>query len=148
MILEISKMGCDVKIDIGSGYNPAVGYKTLDSNYSSNYHDIEELPSVDVFRCRNVIHHIQNLNLFFKQLHEKLKNNGKIIIIEPIEEFYKQNLFLDNLWYRWINKRNDIYISNSYRDYLQIAKVFFKIKKTKIRKEKRWTILQKIYYNI
>jgi len=98
------------KVDVGSGYNPAKGYRTCDINYNCDYHDIAEIKNVDIIRLRNVIHHIEDIGTFFKDIHRCLDKDGRIIIIEPSEKNYRQNFFLDRLWYRGINKRLDIYI--------------------------------------
>jgi len=93
------------------------------------YNKDGELPhnSVSIFRLRNVIHHIPNLQKLFENLKNYLRDDGVIEIIDVNEEHYKQNLCLDNLWYRYVNKRNDIWISQNYRDYAKIACKMFKI---------------------
>jgi ubiquinone/menaquinone biosynthesis C-methylase UbiE len=106
------------KLDFGSGYNPTPDYKTLDCNYTCDYYDIDEIPdnSIDIIRCRNVLHHIDDLDSLIKKFKLKLKNNGTIKIIDCNSENYSKNIYLDYLWYRYIFKRYDIYINYYYRD--------------------------------
>lgn len=142
-------------IDYGSGYNPKKGYKTCDftTNPCLDYNVIDykiynkdgELPhkSVSIFRLRNVIHHIPNLQKLFENLKNYLMDDGVIEIIDVNEEHYKQNLCLDNLWYRYVNKRNDIWISQNYRDYAKIASKMFKILHNFKENEKECIVLTK-----
>lgn len=96
-----------IKIDIGSGYNPSIGYKTCDVNSYCDYYMVDDIPDyyVDVIRLRNVIHHIRNLDEFISSLIKKLKPNGKLLIIDCNEENFKTNVILDKLWYRFVNYR-------------------------------------------
>lgn len=140
------------KVDFGSGYNPAKGFLPCDITGSSTlcYHfDIHQhklfeytkkhfIPnhknyamtlckdeSINIFLMKNVIHHIYSLEDTFKELHRVLSKNGKLRIIEAIEPYYGINKILDNLWYRGINKRSDIWFSSEYRDYKRILKEIF-----------------------
>lgn len=107
-----------LKIDFGSGYHPKRNYKTLDFNYGCDYYSLDELDdnSVDEFRLRNVIHHIYDLNGLFEKIYKKLKPDGVLNIIDCRKEYFKNNVLLDKIWYRYIFNRNDIYISNEYID--------------------------------
>lgn len=139
-----------MKIDFGSGYNPKQGYKSCDftenpildfqvKNYKIYYDLNKELSenSVDEFFVRNTIHHIKDLNQLFKMFFKYLKNDGKLIIIEVNEKNFKANLFLDQLWYRYIIPRSEIWFSKTYRNYKKIAlKHGFKLKKENIENEK------------
>ena len=143
-------------IDIGSGYNPAKGYKTADITEFPNldyiiknnkiYSKISELKvnSVDKFRLRNVIHHVKNLDEFFNNLFKYLKKTGIIEIIDCNKTNYFANFCLDNLWYRYIIPRKEIFIADNYRDYTKIAKKSgFNVLKQNIINEKEITILRK-----
>ena len=85
-----------LKIDFGSGYNHKEGYKSC---------DIVPLPNLDYFYD---------------------EQNDKILYLEEAsdvrKECYGANLFLDNLWYRGIIPREEIWFSPNYRDYFQILK--------------------------
>lgn len=143
-------------IDIGSGYNPAKGYKTADITEFPNldyiiknnkiYSKISELKvnSVDKFRLRNVIHHVKNLDEFFNNLFKYLKKTGIIEIIDCNKTNYFANFCLDNLWYRYIIPRKEIFIADNYRDYTKIAKKNgFNVIQQNIINEKEITILRK-----
>lgn len=117
-------------IDLLSGYNPEYGYKSVDyiPNYGIDYlldlntYDIDGIPegSVNKIRCRNGLHHIPNLDKLIKKCLTITSECVIIDIIEPSKECYKSNLFLDNLYYRWINQREDIWFSDRYRNYIQM----------------------------
>lgn len=143
-------------IDIGSGYNPAKGYKTaditglpqLDYIIKENkiYSNISELKgnSVNKFRLRNVIHHVKNLDGFFNSLFKYLKKDGIIEIIDCNKTNYFANFCLDNLWYRYVIPRKEIFIADNYRDYAKVAKKNgFNVLRQNIINEKEITILRK-----
>lgn len=106
-------------VDVGSGYNPKPGYMTCDNNYGCDFYNIDEIPDnyVDQFHLRNVIHHIENLHIFAKKLYDKQRWGGGLQIIDCIEGQYHINYLWDLIWYRYVNFRNDIFISNCYRDF-------------------------------
>lgn len=145
-----------LKIDFGSGYNPKKGFKTCDFTMSpfldyitKNYKiydksgEIKE-KSVNVFRCRNVLHHIKNIELLIKNFNKYLKKNGKLIIIDCRKEYYYANWCMDNLWYRYVIPRPEVWISNKYRNYKDIClKNGFKLKSVKYKDEKEIYIFQK-----
>ncbi len=119
-----------LKIDFGSGYNHKEGYKSCDITNLPNLDYVYdekndkilylEEESVDEFYLRNVVHHLKDISKTFKCLDKYLKKGAIITIIDVRKEFYKQNLFLDNLWYRFIIPRNEIWFSPIYRDYFKI----------------------------
>src|ERR1035437_940569 len=93
------------KLDFGSGYNPQTEYKTCDvCGYVDYYFDPIEYKIdaedgiFDEIRCRNVIHHVKDLNKLSKEFYRVLKNGGRLKIIEPIRECYDANYYLDYLW--------------------------------------------------
>lgn len=143
-------------IDIGSGYNPTKGFKTADITEFPNldyiiknnkiYSKTAELKvnSVDKFRLRNVVHHIKDLNQLLVNLFKYLKPNGTIEIIDCNKEHYSANVCLDNLWYRYVIPRKEIFIADAYRDYAKLAKTIgFNVLKQNTIDEKEITILQK-----
>lgn len=145
-----------LKIDFGSGYNPKKGYKTCDITYSPfldyvtdgcKIYDKEgELhpSSVDVLYARNTLHHIQDLQPLIQNFYKYLKPNGVLEIIDCRKEYFDKNILLDNIWYRYINKNNNIYISNRYRNYSKICiEVGFKLVHKKFNDEKETTIFKK-----
>lgn len=157
-IMKRSKISStqNLYIDIGSGYNPKSGYKTADITGFPNldylikdnklYSKKAELKenTVDKFRLRNVIHHVKDLNQLFINLFRYLKPNGIIEIIDCNKKHYSANLCLDNLWYRYVIPRKEIFIANAYRDYANLAKTIgFNILNKNVNKEKEITILQK-----
>lgn len=143
-------------IDIGSGYNPAKGYKTADitgmpyldylikdDKIYSRHGELKE-NSVDKFKLRNTVHHIENLNILFNNLFKYLKPNGIIEIIDCNKEHYFSNYCLDNLWYRYVIPRKEIFIANTYRDYTNLArKINFKVLNRTSKNEKEFITLQK-----
>lgn len=135
-------------VDFGSGHNPRKGFLSCDitSNadlyYNTETFEIENFnEKVDLINVRNVVHHLPDIKRTMNSLKKYLTKNGKIVIIEPSKENFKTNLFLDVLWYRGINKREDIEIFN-YRDYHKILSDDFCIKKTILSHEKQVTILK------
>lgn len=121
-----------LKIDFGSGYNPNKGYKTCDITYSPTLdyvYDIKkqtilelEENTVDEFYLKNVVHHIKELEVTFLVLKKYLKKGGKLHIIDANEKYFKQNVILDILWYRWLIPQQEIWFSRNYRDYKKILK--------------------------
>jgi ubiquinone/menaquinone biosynthesis C-methylase UbiE len=116
-------------LDFGSGYNPKQGFKTCDitSNPMLDYHfDVEtyrincEDSVFDYIRCKNVLHHVEDLNRLYKEFQRVLKPNGQLYIYEPNKNGFEANVYLDKLWYNSIN-RIEIYIAEQYRDYEKLA---------------------------
>lgn len=148
-----------MKIDFGSGYNPEKDYLTCDPfhpmsdvlyDYENYKIDLDQ-GTVTEIRCRNVLHHVKNLKRLFKEFYRVLKPTGIIKIIEPTEEAFKVNLFLDLLWYRFISKRNEIWISKKYVNYIEIGlRSGFKCYSKRIENEKEistLTTLKEVYAN-
>lgn len=147
-----------LKIDFGSGYSPRKGYSTCDITYSPfldyvyDVHKNEILDlnynSVDVFYLRNVVHHLKYLKLTLNKLSKYLKFNGIIIIEDCRKEYFKQNVFLDRLWYRYIIPREEIWFSNVYRDYSIIMnELNFKLINKKYKNEKEILVWRKLKKN-
>lgn len=116
-------------IDFGSGYNPKKGYKTCDvvTNPMLDYwYDGQDTivglkeASVDIFYLRNVIHHIPDLYKTLSVIKKYLKHKGKLIIIDCNKEHFNTNVILDKIWYRYVRNDNRIFISESYRDYMDV----------------------------
>lgn len=116
-------------IDFGSGYNPKKGYKTCDvvtnpmlDYWYDGHNTIVGLKeaSVDIFYLRNVIHHIPNLYKTLSVIKKYLKHKGKLIIIDCNKEHFNTNVILDKIWYRYVRNDNQIFISESYRDYMDV----------------------------
>ena len=78
--------------------------------------------SVDEFHVRNVIHHMPDIKRTIRCLKRYLKIKGKIVIIDCDDKHFKTNVCLDNVWYRFINKNNKIFISQVWRDYFAIMR--------------------------
>jgi hypothetical protein len=145
-----------LKIDFGSGYNPKLGFSSCDfttnpmlcfqfiDNKIIDKNGNELLKnSVDEFFCKNVIHHIKNLDNLFKMFRYYLKYDGILTIIECNENHFTENVILDTIWYRYINPRYDIWISKLYRNYLNIAnRNGFKVKYSNKINEKEKYILK------
>ena len=119
-----------LKIDFGSVYNPNSDYKICDITYLPNldyvYNQDDnvivgcEYCSVDEFYLRNVVHHLPDMKKTFSCLIKYLKTNGEIKIIDVRKEYFKQNLILDILWYRYVIPRYEVWFSKCYRDYFKI----------------------------
>lgn len=116
-----------VFVDIGSGYNPRPGFKTCDDNFNCDFYSVREIPenSVDVFNCRNVVHHVEDVFNFSQNMFNKMKENSAIVITDCRRENYNTNFFLDVLWYRYVFQRPNIFICSQYRDYSYFFKLFF-----------------------
>ncbi len=126
-----------MKLDYGSGRQPKTGFKSSDfcgaPNYDFYIKDYKVLDtedkSCDVIHCRNVIHHIpeEDLPLLFAEFKRLLKDDGELIISEPREEFHKQNLILDLIWYRFLVNDDKIMIPYKYVNYKKYLVDFEKI---------------------
>lgn len=121
-----------MKIDFGSGYNPKPGYLSCDFVYNRNIdlYFIDgkfDLPnnSVDEIFCKNVLHHIKNLDNLYKEFARVLKINGKLSILDCNKDSFKVNYLLDRIWYRHVNNKPEIWFSETYRDLK--PKVGFKV---------------------
>ena len=110
------------KLDFGSGYNPGDGFKTCDIyGYVDYYFDPETytIQTTELFhhiRCRNVIHHIKDLDRLADEFYDKLYKGGTLEIIDVREEYFEQNYYLDYLWYRYVIPRYEVWFSKKYRD--------------------------------
>ena len=120
-----------LKVDFGCGYNPLPGYKkcdvttspTLDYQYDGQDSIIGLEPhSVDVFNVRNVIHHLPDIRRTVRCLRRYTKQGGKVIITDCDAAHFAANVFLDRLWYRFVNNEQKIFISADWRDYLTIMR--------------------------
>lgn len=100
--------------------------------------------SVDVFYMRNVIHHIPNLRSTFQTIKKYLKHNGKLIIIDCNKKCFDANVILDRIWYRYVGNNNNIFIAETYRDYMSIlAELGFKQTFYKQLKEKEKSVYER-----
>lgn len=143
-----------LKIDFGSGYNPNKGYKLCDITYSpvldyvydqdNNVIIGAEENTVDEFYLRNVVHHLPDIAKTFTCLKKYLKVGGRIKIIDVRKEYFKQNLFLDRLWYRFVIPRPEVWYSTTYRDYFTILKELgFKLISYEYKEEKEMSEWEK-----
>lgn len=117
-----------LKIDFGSGYNPKDGYKTCDITYAPNLDFVFDQQkykiincadnSVDEIYCRNVLHHVKDLEKLFIEFRRVLKVGGRLVIVEPAKEHFDANLAKDFLWYRFIIPRHEVWYSEEYREYI------------------------------
>lgn len=115
-------------LDFGSGHNPRPGYMTcdvtrspvLDYVYDSDCHRILDCDDAafHLVHVRNVCHHVQELERLLHELHRVIEVGGHLYIIEPAESYYKQNVLLDQIWYRAVNHRPEIWFSRTYRDFV------------------------------
>lgn len=148
----------ELKIDFGSGYNPNKEYKVCDITYAPNLDFVYDQNKNEIIGCtpntvkefylRNVIHHIKDLEKTFKCLDKYLKENGTLKIIDVNENYYKQNVILDIIWYRYIIPRYEIWFSKYYRDYISILKSLkFKLVSYETIEEKEVTIWKKLSKN-
>lgn len=145
-------------LDFGSGYNPIENYLSCDitgAPYLDYLFDVEKYRIIgvddnyfDKIYCRNVIHHIPDLKKLFIEFQRVLKIDGELIIIEPKKEYYKPNLILDIIWYRYIIPRYEIWFSTNYRDYVKILLTFNfqKIKNTEV-EEKEYYYFRRVDKN-
>ena len=123
-----------MRLDYGSGAQPKKGYMSSDFCGAPNYDffikdyrvlDAED-ESFEEIHCRNVIHHIpkEDLPKLVGEFKRLLKDGGKLIISEPREEFHKQNLILDIIWYRFLKNETKIKLPTEYVDYKEYLKDF------------------------
>lgn len=123
-----------MKLDYGSGSKPKSGFLTSDfvgtPNYDFYIEDYKVMGAkdgcFDVIHCRNVIHHIPEKDLpkLFDEFKRLLKNDGELIISEPMEEFHLQNLILDIIWYRFLIYDDKIMLPQKYIDYKKYLNCF------------------------
>lgn len=81
-----------IKINIGSGGEELLGFKTIDIDASTKPDivcDIENgLPfqdnSVDEIKCSHVLEHINNIIFVLKEFYRVCKNGSKITIVVPL----------------------------------------------------------------
>ena len=147
-----------MKIDFGSGYNPKEGYSTCDITTSpfldfisydnkiySREGEVKE-NTVDKIRCRNVLHHVKDLQALLTNFYRYLKIGGELEIIDCAKEFYPQNVILDNIWYRWFDDgKRGVWYSTEYRSFIPyLQKIGFVIKEHKIINEKENFLCEKI----
>jgi SAM-dependent methyltransferase len=119
------------KLDFGSGYNPEKEYETCDIYGHVDYFfdpisykiDVED-ELFDVIRCRNVIHHIKDIDRLSKEFNRILKKGGILEITEARKEYYSSNYYLDYLWYRFIIPRYEVWFSKKYRNCKNYFKEF------------------------
>jgi SAM-dependent methyltransferase len=120
-----------LNVDFGCGYNPKQGYKKCDITTSpalDYQYDGKDCiiglkkKSVDTFNVSNVIHHLPDIRTTIRCLKRYIKTGGKIVISDCDSVHFKANLFLDNLWYRFVNQNKNIFISKEFRDYFIIMR--------------------------
>ena len=138
------------KLDFGSGYNLKKGYKSCDiiKKPFLDYICVDnkilcEDNLFNTIHVRNVLHHIYNIEDIILEFNRVLKKNGLLIIIDVRKKYYKSNVILDILWYRYILPDYNIYISKKYRDYISVIKKYFKLVSKKYKQEKEITIFIK-----
>lgn len=136
-----------LRVDIGAGYNPKPGFIPCDENYVLNgIPDTTYLAdqTVSMVHCKNTIHHVKDKEFFFKELKRIMKESGLLLIVECRQEFFQQNNILDYIWYKYINRNNDIYIERRYFDYeKELTKYRFKHIKTVFENEKEMKLFIK-----
>jgi hypothetical protein len=104
------------------------------------WHPASEMPDKNRTCLVRVVYHIPDLQRTFITLKKYLKVGGKLVIIDCNKGHYKTNVFLDNLWYRFVGNNNEIFISKQYRDYINVLiKLGFKQLYYKSFKEKEIT---------
>ena len=85
------------KLDFGSGYNPEKDFKTCDIyGYVDYYFDpisykVNTDDKFDYIRCRNVIHHIKDIDKLSQEFNRLLTDGGTLEIIECRKEYYNEN---------------------------------------------------------
>jgi ubiquinone/menaquinone biosynthesis C-methylase UbiE len=119
---------CD-RIDFGSGFNPHDGYATCDPFHpmadvvydAHAYRMDADDGTVGEILCRNVLHHVPDLDRLFGEFARVLRPGGTVIAVEPRQEAFAANVLLDRLWYRGVVPRPEIWIAEEYRDYTAVA---------------------------
>lgn len=117
-----------MKLDYGCGYwNLKKGWKNADTfSYLGIDYTIDpktgkikdlENKSCDIINLRNVLHHVKDMSLVFKEIDRLLKNKGKVVISEPKKEKWIGNVILDIWWYRIRIPRLNIWFSLKWRDW-------------------------------
>jgi len=111
------------RLDYGSGYNPRKNFYTADIYGHVDYYidpttyKLNTNNKFDFILARNVLHHIKNLDKLVKEFYSMLNDNGRVAVIEPAKEYYKQNYILDYIWYRFVIPRYEVWFCDHYRDY-------------------------------
>jgi hypothetical protein len=90
-----------------------------------------EEKSVDNFYLRNVIHLVKDLSKLFNILNSYLKEDGILEIVDCREECYKTNYLLDNIYYRFVNNKEKIFINEKYRNYFKLLELTYNNEKEK-----------------
>lgn len=134
-----------MKLDFGSGYNPKEGFKTCDVTMSpfldysfdtSEYKVSCPDSSFEEINVRNVLHHVKDLKKLFQEFKRILTPNGILVITEPRLQFYKQNIILDTIWYRYVIPRYEVWFSPEYRNYTELLPEFFQLVDVRYENEK------------
>ena len=142
-----------MKVDFGSGHSPKKGFKTCDITGMSyldytfdpfNYKIDCPTDFIAELHCRNVLHHIPDLDRLFAEFSSKMVAGGKVVVTEPRQECFKVNTILDVLWYRYVIPRYDIWICDQYRDYVAAASKYFRIVSLVVAEEKEIVTMTRI----
>ena len=81
------------KLDFGSGYNPEKDFKTCDIYGNVDYYFDPESYRIntddkfDYIRCRNVIHHIKDIDKLSQEFNRLLTDGGTLEIIDVRKEY-------------------------------------------------------------
>jgi len=120
-----------MKLDYGSGYNPVKGFKSSDfvsGNYDYFIKDCRvdcEDETFTAIHCKNVVHHIPDLDKLFREFNRILKPKGKVLVCDCRKEAYFVNRVYDTIWYRFVNKRYDIK-TYGHRDFAAIGRKYLR----------------------
>ena len=82
-----------------------INFTLLEKNYTKLPYDTNSMSLISLI---NVIHHVSNLNVLFKELKRILKPNGILMIIEPDVLDYIDYMFIDieHLLYHFVYNKN------------------------------------------
>lgn len=139
-------------LDFGSGHRPRIGFKrcdvdgwAIDLQFDPVRYRVLDLPAnyVTVIHCRNVLHHVYNLDALAEEFHRILKPGGIVHVIDCTPAAFPANVFLDRLWYRGIIPRPEVWIAGQYRDYTKPFSVFFNCLRKSAANEKEEYFFQK-----
>lgn len=132
-------------LDFGSGHQPRRGFQlcdvdgwAIDYQFDPDRYRIQDLPdsSVRLLRCRNVLHHVPDLERIMVEFSRVVQPGGNVLVVEAAPEHFAANVFLDRLWYRGVLNRPEIWYAEQYRDYEAIFNQLFTCVNTTRQEEK------------
>ena len=132
LILEKLNSNEELKIDIGCGISKKIGFIGIDKlpldgvdivfDFENGLNFIPD-NSVDIIYSSHLVEHIENLELFFSEIHRILKKDGKKIMIVP--HFSNPYYYSDYTHKRFFGLYSMNYFSNDNNGYKRGVPSFY-----------------------